>query len=468
MQVQNIWPLLQYPFKAIISRRFYYNVMFDMKGVGLAYLFMLCIVLALPCTVQMQRYFTNWQQLELSRVVAQIPPSTISASGRLGAVNPADEAQPKLIYNSHQQLVVAYNVNDMPLPAGAPTPLVMLTADGMTFHLQDSVVHLRWSDLYGNEAVSFEPLQIAQLFEKMFHSSFFSIWSVLTLWLFTSLGFVALVGALFTKVLGLILMKMRISFGLSLRLSAFGSTLVAVLLAVQFFFPLVLSTLVLCAIPIIYTMAFLAHVRGVLDHSLKDPKYALSLQNPFYKWFERQSRVRPDNTIIQGPDYHELDPEQQAERESNLSRVINISMEQWLEAYQQWFRERAEQGLSRDIHEVTPPPPPEEPPLDIPDDPERKPRFMDLDSDDPNSTQPDRFYHPEQDATNSPQQQQNEQQQGQQQTQSTAAPQAGSAAQQNQQAAPQGTTPQGTNAPQNNVASHVQRGAKGEDSSFMP
>ena len=434
MQVQNIWPLLQYPFKAIISRRFYYHVMFNMKGVGLAYLFMLCIVVALPCTVQMQRYFNNWQQLELSRVVAQIPPSTISSSGHLSAVNPADEAQPKLIYNSHQQLVVAYNVNDLPLPADAPTPLVMLTADGMTFNLKDSIVHLRWSDLYGNEAVSFEPLQIAQFFEKMFKSSFFSIWSVLTLWLFTSLGFVALVGALFTKVLGLILMKLRISFGLSLRLSAFGSTLVAVLLAVQFFFPLVLSTLVLCAIPIIYTMAFLAHVRGVLDHSLKDPKYALSLQNPFYKWFERQSRVRPDNTIIQGPDYHELNPEQQAERESNLSRMINISMEKWLAAYQQWFKERAEQGLSRDINEVPPQSPPKEPPLDIPDDPERKPRFMDVDTDEHQSTQLDRVSLSKQDPSNLSQQQQEQQQSS---SQPTATP-------------------------------HVKRGAKGEDSSFMP
>ena len=85
-----------------------------------------------------------------------------------------------------------------------------------------------------------------------------------------------------------------------------------------------------------YSMSFLAYMKIVMIRSMQDIRYALDPKNPFYRWFEGQSRIREDNSFDQGPDYHSLSPEEQQERERNLQRMIKMTLEQWQQNYKRW------------------------------------------------------------------------------------------------------------------------------------
>ena len=60
MQFQNLLTYLSYPIKAVVSRSFYIDVMFRMKGVGLVYLLILCAALALPACLQVKEVLTKF------------------------------------------------------------------------------------------------------------------------------------------------------------------------------------------------------------------------------------------------------------------------------------------------------------------------------------------------------------------------------------------------------------------------
>ena len=335
MRFVNLWPYLLYPLRAMLSRRFYFSVMLHMKGVGLTYLLIWCLVLALPGTVKVQNALQQMQALDLSSVVAQIPPSYISSQGVLSANDPADE-HPQLIRNLRGDPVLVYSLNGDSVPNFEGTVPITITSHALIINTTKGPMTLPWSTIYGNEEQNFEPLQAAQMMESLFSSSFLTVWSIIALWMFSSLGFVVLIAAGLTKVLAVLIFKLRIAFALVLRLNAFGATLAGLLMFLQFFLPFSLSYIMLCLIPMFYSMSFLAYMKIVMIRSMQDIRYALDPKNPFYRWFEGQSRIREDNSFDQGPDYHSLSPEEQQERERNLQRMIKMTLEQWQQNYKRW------------------------------------------------------------------------------------------------------------------------------------
>lgn len=343
MQFQNLLTYLSYPIKAIVSRNFYFEVMLKMKGVGLVYLLVLCTVLALPATTQVKEVLLKFKSLELSTVVAQIPASNISPQGVLSPVNPSD-SKPFFIYNSHKEIVMAYNLENVPMEGGVAP--ITITSHAALIQTHDGGINVPWSSIYGNSGAQFEPLQAAQMLEQAFNASFFTIWMVVILWIFSTLAFVVLIAACLTKVLCLFISKMKVSFTLALRLNAYGSTVIAAFIVAQFFVNISLSYIVMCLVPAIYSLSFLALVRRTLNRAVDDPKFALSSNNPFVAWFERQSRTDENGNLDTGPSFEDLSPEDQERRLANLKRNINKGMD--FSSYQnQYYQQHPIYGAAR-------------------------------------------------------------------------------------------------------------------------
>ena len=332
MRLSNLLIYLTYPLQAIISRKFYYQHMFTMRGVGIAYLLLFSAALAVPACFKVHEALQSLQRLELSSIVAQIPPSRISPQGVLSPNNPADN-QPKVIFNSKQEPVLAYNLNGDPIEGFNGAFPITITANAALLNTMEGPISIPWSSIYGSSGADFAPAEAAMILEKTFNLSHVTIWSVVTIWIFSILAFIVLIAAVVTKVLALLLLKLKLSLSFALRINAFGSSLVGVLLLLQFFFNIAFSYIALCLVPVIYSMSFLNHMRKTLGMSLQDPAVALNKGNPFYHWFDIFSRRRPDGTYDDGPEYEDLSPEAKQERVANLQYNIKQQNNSALDAF---------------------------------------------------------------------------------------------------------------------------------------
>ena len=319
MQFQNLLTYLSYPIKAVVSRSFYIDVMFRMKGVGLVYLLILCAALALPACLQVKEVLTKFKALDLPSVVAQIPASTISPQGVLEPINPNDTA-PLVIRNTRGEAVMFYNLENVEVKGATEQPPITITSHAAIIRTGEGSINVPWTSIYGNNGAQFEPLEAAGVLEQVFSASFFSIWVVVTLWFLSSLAFVVLVAASLTKVFSLMIVKTKVNFVLALRVNAFATTLIGFFTLAQFYVNFSLSFIVMCMVPIVYTMSVLSMVRRDIVRALKDPYFALSKKNPFLIWFDYQSRLLPNNTLDRGPEFEALTVEQQQERIENLKR----------------------------------------------------------------------------------------------------------------------------------------------------
>lgn len=321
MQFDNILKYITYPVKAVFSRRFYFKVMSEMTGVGLTYVMLLCAALAVPATYQVKSALATLQSYELSTVVGMLPPSFITTQGQLIPMAENVE-QPLIIRNSKGQAIISYNLENEPIPDLNEQVPITLTSHAAILNTRDGTVTLPWTSIYGNAGSQFEPLEMARALEQAFNSSYYTVWLMVTLWQFSLLAFIVLIAGGFTKLIGSLAIKTRVNYATALRLSAYGSTLPAFMMLMQFFFNVSFSYFVLCAVPLAYTLPFLINLRKVLESCLSDPKYALSQQNPLYKFYEEQSRHRQDNSYDKGPDYQDLDAAGKHEREENLRAIF--------------------------------------------------------------------------------------------------------------------------------------------------
>lgn len=337
MQISNLPNFvnyLLYPLKAIGSKNFYYQVMFDLRGVGLRYMFFLCAAIALPATFQVRTALDTLKGFELSTVVAQIPPSYISPEGILSPDNERD-SKLQIIYNSKKEAILAYNLENEPLPNNQYTPLT-LTKDSLLINTQDGLIALPWQSLYGNAGAKFEPLEASKMMEEAFNSSYASIWLIVTLWIFSSIAFIILIAALITKVASTAILKFRMGFARALRLCSFGATVVALMLLLQFFFSITVSYFILCLVPVIYVMSFMAAMRRTIYHSLLDIDYALNPLNPFKEFFDYVSRFNEDGYYDRGPELSVLDKEHKDRRMANLGRNLFGQFEYTVYRFAEW------------------------------------------------------------------------------------------------------------------------------------
>lgn len=308
----NFLSNLSLPFKAIVSRRFYFDVMFHWKGVGLSYLFMLSAVIAIIATFPVKQTLQNLHELELSNVVAQIPASYVDKQGVLHAKQPT--GQPVALRNSKGQFVVLYNPYDAPVEH-TEVAVISMTAHSLIIQTQNGPVSVPWTAVYGNAGGDFEPLPVSQIMEESFNSGIVSTWIVVVLWFFSILAFIVLLAGLIGKFASMFIFKVQIPFVAALRLAAVGSTLVAILLVSQFFFALSLSYIFLTLIPVFYMVNFARDVRKLIDRSNADPMFAVSEENPLREWYRNKSA---DNgklkEFINNSKAHENEPSQQAKQ----------------------------------------------------------------------------------------------------------------------------------------------------------
>lgn len=319
------WPYLLYPVRAILSRRFYMHVLIDLKGAGLLYLFVLSMLLSVPGTFIVKYALQQLQSLDLSSVVAQIPPSYISEQGVLSANNPQDEAV-KLIRNHHGDPVLLYNLQgEEVLEFSGHVPLT-ITANALIINTTQGPFTVSWESIYEHKAQNFEPLQAARMVENLFAASWFTLWGIIAVWILSILCLVTLIAACFTKAISMLAFKLTINFATAMRLCAFGSTLVGLLLCLQFFLPVTLSYVLMCVIPLFYACSAVSMIKRFFTATLSDLERALDPNEPLYFWCEEKSRITESGDFLYGPFYHELTPDLQRFRLANLARNLRQRM----------------------------------------------------------------------------------------------------------------------------------------------
>ena len=317
MQPVKILEYLSWPFLALFSRRFYYDVLIKMRGAGLRYLLLFSLALALPASFQVKEILNRFKTLELSTVVAQIPASNISPEGVLTPADPAN-TEPFLIKNSSGEVVMAWNLENKRIDGEPIHVPITIASHAAIIDTTDGTISVPWTSLYGSSGAQFEPLAAAQVLDEAFNASIILVWLVVGVRILFSMTFVVLAAAILTRVFMPVVVRVRVPFTVVLRLNAYASSVVGFFMLAQFFLNMSVSYLLLCAVPAVYCLSFLGNVRRVLDNSVNSVDYALNRNNPFYMWFEARSRIDENGNIERTPDYWSLSPEDQARRRNNL------------------------------------------------------------------------------------------------------------------------------------------------------
>ncbi len=255
--------LIKLPFLALGSRKFYMHALFKMGGVGLRYLVIMCLVLALPTTYKVLGIVEIIKSYELTRLMAQIPPSYIDANGILSAKNGEGLT---LIKNSGSELIIVYNPQDEPLPADAQVadaPIIM-TSHALIIRGRGSTNTIGWDTIFERGA-NFEPLQTAKTFEDACNAPVYAFYFGSFLYLFGMVIVNTLICAAIGRIIILIFNRIRISFGACLRVASFANTVVMVLLTLQFFISLPLTMTVMVILPLLYMIMLGRMMRVKVD-----------------------------------------------------------------------------------------------------------------------------------------------------------------------------------------------------------
>lgn len=255
--------LIKLPFLALGSRKFYMHALFNMGGVGLKYLIIMCLVLALPTTYKVLGIVELIKSYELTRLMAQIPPSYIDASGVLSSKNGEGL---KLIRNSADEIIVVYNPQDEPLPTDpqvAEAPILM-TSHALIIRSRGSANTISWDTIF-EKGANFEPLQTAKTFDDACNAPAYAFYLGSFLYLFGMVIVNTLICAAIGRIIIMVFNRIRISFGACLRVASFANTVVMVLLTLQFFINLPLTMTVMVILPLLYMIMLGRMMRVKVD-----------------------------------------------------------------------------------------------------------------------------------------------------------------------------------------------------------
>ena len=220
-----------YPIKALCSGRFYFDVLFKLKGMGLAYLFIISLVLSIPATFKVNAVLNTFKSIELPSLVASIPPSYLSDNGVLIPKNSSDAY--KEIKTSKGMLAIVYNVEDKNV-SSAENPIVELNSRTIAVKSGGKDTVVAYTDLF-EKGSDFNPVEAASLVDAVFGVAKTVMYFFIAGWFFFILAFNALVIAVLSKAIFLFVGKMKTSFVNVLRMSSFANTIVGVVLAIEFF-----------------------------------------------------------------------------------------------------------------------------------------------------------------------------------------------------------------------------------------
>lgn len=249
------------PLKAMTSRDFYFGVLFRMKGTGFLYLFLLCVVLAIPATWRTASVMHYFKSLGLPRLVAQIPPSYLDASGTLAPQGGGSSYAE--IKNAQGEVVMVYNTDGKALSGAAADAPIEFGAKDMVIHNFKGGISLPYIGLFPTDT-SFQPVQSAQALEGVLGASTQLIWSVLLLSMYMFLVFNALISACLSRFMMVFIFRIKAGFGATLRLCSYANTLVAFIMLAQFFVFLPMSYTVMALVPLVYVALFCQKFRAEL------------------------------------------------------------------------------------------------------------------------------------------------------------------------------------------------------------
>ena len=96
-----------YPYKSIVSVRFYFDVLFKMRGLGLVYMLIISTILAVFATFRFHAVVKIYDSINLPRLILEIPKSYLDENG---VFSPLDGTTfYKEIYDDHGNLIILYN-----------------------------------------------------------------------------------------------------------------------------------------------------------------------------------------------------------------------------------------------------------------------------------------------------------------------------------------------------------------------
>ena len=253
LNTQNLIEYLSFPVKALFSKRFYFKVLFELRGTGFLYLFILSAVFAIPATYKSMEVVDYFRGLELSKLVAQLPPSYLDQNGTL---SPNDEQDAyKVIKSSQGKTAIVYNTGDQILEGDAINAPVEFKSSAITVHTEKGDAEITYNSVF-ETGTNFNPMQIAQVIDEVLGASARLIWSAMVLWSLVLLLINTLLTACISRFMMLFIFRIRVAFLSALRLCAFANTMVAFLILAQFFIYLPISYTLMLVFPLLYIGAF--------------------------------------------------------------------------------------------------------------------------------------------------------------------------------------------------------------------
>ncbi len=253
LNTQNFTDYLLFPIKALFSKQFYFKVLFELRGTGFLYLFILSAVFAIPATYKSMEVVDYFKSLELSKLVAQLPPSYLDQNGTLSPNNEQDAY--KVITSSSGRPAIVFNTNNEVLSGDALSAPVEFKSSAITVHTEKGDAEITYNSVF-ETGTNFNPMQMAQVIDEVLNASTRLIWSAMVLWSLVLLLINTLLTACISRFMMLFIFRIRVAFLSALRLCAFANTIVAVLILAQFFIYLPISYTLMLVFPLLYVGAF--------------------------------------------------------------------------------------------------------------------------------------------------------------------------------------------------------------------
>ncbi len=255
--------LFKAPVLALFSMAFYLRVLFTKTGTGFSYLVFLAMLLAVPVTYKVDSLAQIMRGYELSRLVAQVPPSYISPEGLLTSKTDINYAE---IRNSRGDVVIVYNPDDYMLQTQLLEVPVEITSRSLIFRLRNEngtvqkAQSIPWSVIF-ERGGNFEPMQAAASFEQACNAPLAAFYVGSTAYLFFYVFLNWILIAVLGKLMLFYMTSVRLRLRECLRLSACANTVVMLMGTVNFFMPVSVNLTILFIIPVIYLIVIGRYLR---------------------------------------------------------------------------------------------------------------------------------------------------------------------------------------------------------------
>ena len=336
--INNLKTYFQYPLRALISRSFYFHILFCQRGLGIFYLLCISIVLSVPASYQVAGILKYFRGLEISSLVSQIPASYLNSQGLL---SPNDNSENfKILRNSKNQPAIVYNTENRTLSDDALAAPIELKSDAFIIKSAKGVSSIPYIAIFETDS-NFKPYESAVAIEEALSAPMITVWLMVSLWFYSILLFTACVAGLIAKFFMLYISKIRVYLSSAIRLCSFGSTLAGVILLVQFFFYVPINFSILVIIPLAYVVMFCHEFRKELARigleAFKHKYVPFAEQNEaFEKEQERRRSSIDELTGRNAPDFSNQNtahdnsqnsennaPENKAAQENSISNDDN-------------------------------------------------------------------------------------------------------------------------------------------------